>query len=173
MRARKRGRQVVPCAGAERFETRFHARIAGNHDDDRVRIRLETGAQQAHPRHVRHVEIEEDDVELGALEEIAGFVPAGAHRHLISLVAQHGRATLPERALVVYDEDLDGRLQLRAERWQAHHVAGVGTLIGDRCGHYCTSVPFLGCSLWHLPSWHGSGRWNVTWDYEKPLGFMR
>ena len=150
---------IVPRASAQRLETRFHARVAGNHDDNRVGICLETGAQQAHPWDLCHIEIEEHDVELGALEQVAGFVAAPAQRDLVSLVPQHRRAALPERALVVHDQDLDGRPELRGEGRQAHHVPGLGTLIRYGSGHYSTSVPFLSDNRLHLPSWHGSGPW--------------
>src|SRR5262245_27048614 len=78
-------------------------------------MRIETGAQQLHARHLAHVQVEQDDIEWVALQDVLCLLAATAEADLIALVLQHAGATLAQRALVVYDEDANGCFDFRCE----------------------------------------------------------
>ena len=123
MRARERLGQIVPRSGSQRLDTRVDAGIAGDHDDDRVRVRVEAAAQQPHARDLRHAQIQEHDVEAVPLEGVAGFVAAAAHAHLKAFELQHAGAALSQRALVVDDQHADTGLHLGSELGEPDDLA--------------------------------------------------
>ena len=114
--------EIVPGSRAQGLETRVQGGIAGHHDDNRVRMRLEAHPQQTHPGYVPHVQIEEHNVEPVALEHVARFIPATRQADLIAFVPKHRRAAFPQRPLVVHNEYVNAGLELRRERQEAHHV---------------------------------------------------
>src|SRR5438445_804352 len=86
VRRRERLGEIIPRAGAQRVETRIDAGVAGDHEDDGVRVRLQAGAQQAQAGDLGHIEVEEHDVELVALQRLARLVATATQAELIPLV---------------------------------------------------------------------------------------
>jgi len=115
VRRRERLGEIIPRAGAQRFEARIDARVAGDHEDDGVRVRLQAGAQQAQAGDLGHIEVEEHDVEPVALQRLARLVATATQADLIPLVLQDAGAALSQRAVVVHDQHADGGLQLGRE----------------------------------------------------------
>ena len=68
--ARERLGQVVPGAGPQRLDAARDAGVSGHHHDDRVLVGLQRGAEDVQSRDLRHVEIDEDDVELPPLDRV-------------------------------------------------------------------------------------------------------
>ena len=108
--------QVVPGAHPERLDARRHARIAGHHDHQAVAIRFQGGIQEVEPRHLRHEEVDQHQVELPAPHQLQRLLAPPRQRHGVSLAAQHRRAALPQGALVVDDQDPDRRLDVCRKR---------------------------------------------------------
>ena len=138
--ARERLREVVPGAGAQRLDAAGDARIAGHHDDDRVLVGLQRRPQDLQPRDLRHVQVDQDDVELPALDRLERLFAATDERHVVSIHLEHAGAALAQRALVVDDEDPDAGLDLagNGEGIARRRVGGRRArpiLLGERVGH--------------------------------------
>ena len=121
--AGKRLRQIVPGAGPHRFESGFDGGLAGNDDDDGVRIGCQRGADQLHPGGAAHVQVHEDDVEGVPLQSLERLFTAPAHLHLIAVEPQCRRAAIAQDALVVDNEDAHACLHRAVEGQQMRHVA--------------------------------------------------
>src|SRR5213594_987473 len=81
-------------------------------------MRVQAVLEQPHPRDLGQIEIEQDDVELIALEEVARFFAPAARRDLVVLVLQDAGAAFAQRPVVVDDEDPNAGSQLRSELGQ-------------------------------------------------------
>src|SRR2546427_12420682 len=81
-------------------------------------MRIQAELEQPHPGDFGQVEIEEDDVEFVALEEVARFLAPAARRDLIILVLQDAGAAFAQRPVIVDDEYADLRTQLGGELGQ-------------------------------------------------------
>ena len=122
---RKRLGKVVPRPRAQRLDAGIDARVPGDHDDDRVRVRVETRTQQPHARDLWHAEVEQHDVEPIPLEGFARLVPAAAHAHLVAFVLQYAGAALAQRTFVVDDQHADAGLELGS-----HQLCDAGDMAG-------------------------------------------
>src|SRR2546427_170693 len=107
LRAGERLGEIVPRARTQHLEARFDARLAGDDDGDRIPVGGEGGLEQLYPRYLRHVEIDEDDVERAPLQGLEGLAPAARSGDVVSLGAEYAGATLAQRALVVDHEHAD------------------------------------------------------------------
>ena len=133
--ARERLWQKVPRAGPQHLQTRFHGRLAGDDDRDRVRVGGERGGEQLAAAHRRHVEIEQDDVEGTAPQQLEGFLTTAGDRDVVAFDAQHARAALAQRALVVGDENTDAGLRGGLDRNQLRQRARRRGRCGTRNRH--------------------------------------
>ena len=70
------------------------------------------GAQDVEPRDLRHVQIDQDDVELPALYGIQRLFAAAHQRHVVAVHLEHAGAALTQGALVVDHEHPDAGLDL-------------------------------------------------------------
>src|SRR5690606_21132824 len=112
----ERLRQVLPRPELERLDARLDARIARHDDGDGVRLRRQSRLEQLEPRDLRHVEVDQDDVERLAPQELQRLFAPRRRRDVVALGLQDGGAALAQRALVIHDEDLDTGPLLPVER---------------------------------------------------------
>jgi hypothetical protein len=68
---------------------------------------LQRGPENIHPGRLGHVEINQDDVELAALDCVESFFPPSDQRDVIPVHLQDAGAALPQSALIVNHEDPD------------------------------------------------------------------
>ena len=108
--------QVVPRAGAERLDAARDAGIAGHDDDNGVLVGAERGLQDLETRDLRHVEIDEDDVELAPADHLEGFLAAADQRDVVAVHLKNAGAALAQGALVINDEHADARLDFCRNR---------------------------------------------------------
>jgi hypothetical protein len=67
-----------------------------------------------HPRHRRHVQIDDDDVVRVATDHFDRFVATATRRYGVALDLQDARAAFAQRAVVIYDKNPDrGELSAR------------------------------------------------------------
>src|SRR5207248_2762954 len=105
VRGGKRLGEVVECSLTQRFDARLDAGVTRHHDDHRVVIGPQGGAQQGESIDLRHVQVYEHEVECAALQQVEGFLPAAANGHVVAFVAQHRRAALAQRVFVIDHEN--------------------------------------------------------------------
>src|SRR5437879_125350 len=103
--------EIVPRAGAQRFDRGLHRRLPGDDDDDRLGVGRKRGGEQLHPGHLAHVEIHQDHVEGTALERLERLLAAPDRLDPIAFHLERAGAALPHRALVVHDQDAQARLR--------------------------------------------------------------
>jgi hypothetical protein len=104
--------EVVPGAHPERLDAARHGRIAGHHDHQGVPVGLEGGVEDFQPGHLRHEEINQDQVELPPADELHRLLAASREGDGVAFAAQNRRATLPEGPFVVDDQDPDRGLHV-------------------------------------------------------------
>jgi len=129
--------EIIPGSGAQRLDAGSDARVAGHHDDDGVLILLERGAQDLEAGHLRHVEIDEHDIELAALEELAGFFAPSGQRNGEAIHLKHAGAAFPQGPLIVDEQDPDVGFDFRRNRQRipgSPRFRETGTTGGHRCG---------------------------------------
>jgi len=86
--------EIVPRTGAQRLDARLDARLAGDDDGDRVGVGRERRAEQLHPRDLAHVQIDQDDVERPAPQQLLGFLAPPAYRGVVAIDGQRAGAAL-------------------------------------------------------------------------------
>ena len=104
--------QVIPGTRPQRLDARSDARVPRHDDRDRVRIRVQARLEQLHSRYLRHVQIEQHDVERAALHHRQRLVALAARGHRVPLQRQHARAALAQGVLVIHHQDADRALDL-------------------------------------------------------------
>jgi len=97
--------EIVPGADAQGLDARADAVIARHHDDDCARRRGHDRLEDVHSGHRRHANVHQHDVEARPLDHLDRVVTTAGDRDVESLDLQDARATFPQRAIVVYDED--------------------------------------------------------------------
>jgi len=121
----ERLRQVVVRAGADGGERGLHRRVAGHHDDLDLGPAVLHGVQELEARQLRHLDVEQGDVEVLLRELLGGGDGRVEPDHVVALLAQERLERAQQRRLVVDDEDAGGL-----------HFGGLGhvVLLGVRCG---------------------------------------
>ena len=104
--------EIIPGAGPKRLDARADARVPGHHHDDHVGIGFERGAQQIEAGDLRHVQIDQHDVELALLEKLARFFTPSRQGHREPVHLKDAGATLPKGAFVINQQDPDPGLDL-------------------------------------------------------------
>jgi hypothetical protein len=117
--------EVVPGPGPERFDARGDAGIPGHHDHDGVAVLVERGPQQLETRDLRHVQIDQDDVELPPADHVPGLLAAPGQGHREPVHLQHAGTALPKGTLVVHQQNLDAGLDLRRDGERIPSASGV------------------------------------------------
>ena len=117
--------QVIPRAGAQRLKRGFDRWFAGNHDDDRVRIRVARRAQQLHARRPAHVQVDQDDIERATLQSLERFFPAATYVDLVPFEPERRRTTVAQRVFVIDHKNPHARLHRMVQRKEVRHVASV------------------------------------------------
>src|SRR3989304_5382255 len=129
--------EVVPGTHPDRLDTRWHARIAGHHDHQAVAIHLQGGVEDIHPRHLGHEEVDQHQVELPPPDQVHRLLTASCQHYAVPLGPQHRGATLPQRALVIHDQDANRRLDVRRK---GEDVAVGARIRGTGAGDPVTAV---------------------------------
>ena len=107
MGGRERLGEIVPGAGTERLDAAGDARIAGHDHDDRIAIMLQRGPQDIHSRRLRHVQVDQDDVELPAPDRLERLLAPADQRHVVPVHLEDAGAALPERTFVIHHQHSD------------------------------------------------------------------
>ncbi len=103
--------------------------IAGHHYHDGVAMVLERGAEQVNPADLRHVQVDQHDVEIAPLDRLEGLFPAADDGHVEAVHLEDAGAGFAEGALVVHHQDPDARLHVGGDRQRV-----AGGLVGRRGG---------------------------------------
>src|SRR5882762_10496248 len=119
MRRREWLGEIVPGAQPQRFDARCDARVSRHHDDDRLGARLHRDAQQLVSGNVAHVEVEQHDVEAAMPQQLQGLLSTTSDADAVAVDLQQVGATLPQRPVVIDDEEPDAGLDRGRERRQA------------------------------------------------------
>jgi hypothetical protein len=105
----QRLREEVVCSGHQRPMLDLARDVSGEHEDRRVRRRLEGGPELLHhgePVHPRHVEIQDDEIGSELLDEIPHLLRIGrGDRVDIAGLSEDPLQEQHVRFLVVHDED--------------------------------------------------------------------
>ena len=109
-------RQVVPGAGPERLNAAGYAGVAGHNHDDGVLVGLQRRLQDLEARHLRHVQIHQNDVEFPAADRLQRLLTPPHQGHVVPIHLEHAGAALPERSLVIHYQDPDAGLDLAGDR---------------------------------------------------------
>ena len=125
VRGRERLGQVVPGPDPQRLDAARDARIAGHHHDDGILALGEDALEDVETAHLRHVQVDQHDVELPPPHRLQRLLAAADRRDVVPVGLQHRGAALAQRALVVDDEDADAGL----------HLGGDGQRVAGRFGH--------------------------------------
>ena len=112
----KRLGQVIPGPGPQRLDAAGDAGVASHHDDDGIPVVLQRRPQDVHARGLGHVQVDEDDVELAALDRVDRLLAAADQGHVVAVHLEHAGAALAQGALVVHYKDADARLDLGGNR---------------------------------------------------------
>ena len=102
---RKWLRQIVPGAFLQRLDTRCHAGVACHDHDDRVGILLQARDEQLHAWNLRHVEVDQYDVEHARAEKLPSFLAPPADGDVVTFSLQEAGAAFAEGAFIVDDQD--------------------------------------------------------------------
>ncbi len=99
--------EIIPGAHPQCFNARGNARIARHHDDEAIAVGFQRGVEDFQPGDQRHEEVDQNEVELTPADQVEGFLAASRQSHAIALTTEDRGAALPERALVINNEDPD------------------------------------------------------------------
>src|SRR5215204_2952084 len=110
MGGRERFRQVVPGARPEGLNAAGDAWISRHDHDDGVLIRLQRRLEDLEPRHLGHIQIDQDDVELSPADSFQSLLTPADQRHIVPIHLKDAGTALPQGALIVYDEYPDAGL---------------------------------------------------------------
>jgi hypothetical protein len=125
--------QVVVRAGVEPLHPRRDVGSGGEHQNRRAVPTSSHDLTRLHPVEAGHHQVEDDNVRSVALHETEAFLAVGRQRHVEP--AQHERSPecLPDRPLVIHDEDLRPRLVNR----DFAHAHWIVHLIPKECAEDC------------------------------------
>ena len=147
VRGRERLGKVVERPLPQRLDAGFDARVPCHHDDHGVAVRPESRAQQHEAVDLRHVQIDQHEVEAATLQQVQRVLATPAHRHIVALLAEDRGATLAQGVLVVDNEDANACLQLRSDGQQRREILpfvdvphGCGPVSCNGYRHSCSSV---------------------------------
>ncbi len=100
--------------------------LPGHHHHEAIPVRLERGVEDLETRHLRHEQIDQDQVELPPADQLQRFLAPPGQGDAVSLTAQDRGAALPQRPLVVDDQDPDRGLDIRRQRQHVATGKGLG-----------------------------------------------
>ncbi len=145
MGCRERLGQVVPRPGPECLDARAYTRVAGHDHDNHVGIGLQRSLQQLQPGDLRHVQVDQQNVELPLPEQGDGFLAATGERHHEAIHLQYAGAAFPQGALVVHQQNSDPGLDLRRDRKRiprgVRGLAGPFPAFGSGCHRISQTEP--------------------------------
>src|SRR6185503_818942 len=132
--------QIVPGSGPERLDAAGDARITGHDYDDGVLVGLESCLQDLQAGHLRHIEVDQNDVELAPPHRLQGLFTPTDQRDIVAVHLQHAGAALPQGSLVVDDQHANAGFDFAGYR-QGIAGAAVGSGnnlplgLGERTDH--------------------------------------
>jgi hypothetical protein len=97
--------QVVVGAPLHRFDGQVRTAVGRHQDDGRAGQAPDQLGEELEAVDSGHPEIAEDGVEDAVLGQSQGLLTFGGHRHLVALGAQDQLEAVPQRLVVVDDED--------------------------------------------------------------------
>jgi hypothetical protein len=106
--------QQVAGAVARGLHRRGHVGVAADHDDRRVHAAPPQILQHLHAVHVRHLDVQQNDVRRVGLDLLDALRPGRRLEELVALMAQHHPQAAADVGLVVDDEDAVFHLGTRA-----------------------------------------------------------